>query len=142
MKLMRYNQPENQYPTTFSSMLDRFFNDTVQQSLKKFIPAVDISEDEGSYQILVSVPGMRKADFEIEIRDGRLEISGERKLEEKTESKNYHALETQYGHFQRSFYLPDDVDPEKIHAKYEDGLLKLNLPKVEKKVNKSKIEVK
>ena len=65
-----------------------------------------------------------------------------RKMEEKKEGKNYHSLETHYGSFSRSFYLPDDVSSDSIVAVYEDGLLKINLPKAEKKVNKAKIEVK
>ncbi|EOZ93270.1 Heat shock protein Hsp20 [Indibacter alkaliphilus LW1] len=142
MKLARYNQLEPQYPATFSSMLDRFFNDSIGQSVKKFTPAVDIAEDDEKYEIQVSVPGMKKSDFKLEMEDGRLIISGERKMEEKKEGKNYHSVETHYGSFSRSFYLPEDVDGANISAKYEDGLLKLMLPKTEKKANKTTIEVK
>lgn len=142
MKLARYNNLDTQYPTSFSSMLDRFFNDSIGQSVKKFTPAVDISEDQEKYDIQVSVPGMKKSDFNLELVDGRLIISGERKMEEKKEGKNFHSVETHYGSFSRSFYLPEDVETDKISAKYEDGLLKLVLPKAEKKNNKSTIEVK
>jgi HSP20 family protein len=142
MKLVKYNQLEPNYPTTFSNMLDRFFNDSIGQSVKQFTPAVDISEDEKYYEIHVSVPGIKKSDFNLEVIDGRLTISGERKMEEKKEGKNFHSLETHYGSFSRSFYLPENVKEDGIAATYEDGLLKVNLPKEEKKVNKSKIEVK
>ncbi|WP_194976805.1 Hsp20/alpha crystallin family protein [Aquiflexum lacus] len=142
MKLVKYNQLEPNYPTTFSNMLDRFFNDSIGQNVKQFTPAVDISEDENHYEIHVSVPGMKKSDFNLEVIDGRLTISGERKMEEKTEGRNFHSLETHYGSFKRSFYLPENVKEDGIAASYEDGLLKVNLPKEEKKVNKSKIEVK
>ncbi|WP_373522188.1 Hsp20/alpha crystallin family protein [Aquiflexum sp.] len=142
MKLVKYNQLEPNYPTSFSNMLDRFFNDSIGQNVKQFTPAVDIAEDDKHYEIQVSVPGMKKSDFNLEVNDGRLTISGERKMEEKKEGKNYHSLETHYGSFSRSFYLPDNVKEDGIVAAYEDGLLKVNLPKEEKKVNKSKIEVK
>lgn len=142
MRLAKYNQPESTYPATFSNLLDRFFNDSIGQNIKQFTPAVDISEDENQFEIQVSVPGMKKEDFNLEITDGRLTISGERKMEEKKEGKNFHSLETHFGSFSRSFYLPDNVKVEGIVASYEDGLLKVNLPKQEKKVNKSKIEVK
>jgi HSP20 family protein len=142
MRLTKYNQPESTYPATFSNLLDRFFNDSIGQNIKQFTPAVDISEDENQFEIQVSVPGMKKEDFNLEITDGRLTISGERKMEEKKEGKNFHSLETHYGSFSRSFYLPENVKEEGIVASYEDGLLKVNLPKQEKKVNKSKIEVK
>ncbi|SMD41519.1 HSP20 family protein [Aquiflexum balticum DSM 16537] len=142
MKLVKYNQLEPNYPATFSSLLDRFFNDSIGQNIKQFTPAVDISEDEKQFEIHVSVPGMKKGDFNLELNDGRLTISGERKLEEKKEGKNFHTLETHYGSFSRSFYLPENVKEDGIAAAYEDGLLKVSLPKEEKKVNKSKIEVK
>jgi HSP20 family protein len=142
MKLVKYNQLEPNYPATFSNLLDRFFNDSIGQNIKQFTPAVDISEDENHYEIHVSVPGMKKSDFNLEVTDGRLTISGERKMEEKKEGKNFHSLETHYGSFSRSFYLPENIKEDGIAAVYEDGLLKVNLPKEEKKVNKSKIEVK
>ncbi|MFD2202028.1 Hsp20/alpha crystallin family protein [Shivajiella indica] len=142
MKLARYNQFEPSYPTSFSSVLDKFFNDSFAQSAKQFTPAVDIAEDENQYEIHVSVPGMKKTDFNLDLTDGRLTISGERKMEEKKEGKNFHTVETHYGSFSRSFYVPETVDAEKIEASYQDGLLKVLLPKTEKKTNKSKIEVK
>jgi HSP20 family protein len=142
MKLVRYNQLEPQMPASFSGMLDRLFNDSVSASLKQFNPAVDIAEDEKSYEIHVAVPGMIKTDFKIDLVDGKLTISGERRLEEKKEGKNFHKIESQYGSFQRSFFLPEDVIVENVEASYEEGVLKLLLPKQEKKVNKAVIEVK
>lgn len=142
MKLVRYNQLDTQMPTTFSGMLDRFFNDSVGVNLKQFSPAVDIAEDDKSYEIHVAVPGMKKSDFKIDLLDGKLIISGERKLEEKKDGKNFHSIETQYGSFRRSFFIPEDVMEDQVEAVYADGFLKLLLPKKEKKVNKATIEVK
>lgn len=142
MKLAKYNQLDPQVPASFSGMLDRFFNDSFGVALKQFNPAVDIAEDEKSYEIHVAVPGVKKQDFKIDLVDGKLTISGERKLEEKKDGKNYHSLETQYGSFSRSFFIPEDVKEDKVEATYEDGLLKLNLPKNEKKISKASIEVK
>lgn len=142
MKLVRYNQFEPAYPSTFGSLLDKFFNESLVQTTKQFTPAVDISEDEKQYEIHVSVPGMKKSDFQLDLTEGRLTISGERKMEEKKEGKNFHSIETHYGSFSRSFYVPETISIENISAVYEDGLLKLVLPKTEKKVNNLKIEVK
>ena len=142
MKLVRYNQLDNQVPATFSGMLDRFFNDSIGSTLKQFSPAVDIAEDEKSYEIHVAVPGVKKSDFKIDLIDGKLTISGERKQEEKKEGKNFHSIETQYGSFRRSFFIPEDVIEESVEASYEDGVLKLVLPKKEKKINKASTEVK
>lgn len=142
MKLVRYNQLDPQVPASFSGMLDKFFNDSFGAALKQFNPAVDIAEDVKFYEIHVAVPGVKKQDFKIDLIDGKLTISGERKMEEKKEGKNFHSVETQFGSFSRSFFLPEDVKEDKVEATYEDGLLKLTLPKKEKKVSKASIEVK
>lgn len=142
MKLLRFNQAEPYFPNTFSGMLDKFFNENMGSSSMHFNPAVDISEDESSYEIQLSVPGVQKKDFNVELVDGKLTISGERKMEEKKEGKNYHSVETQYGSFSRSFFVPEDIKVEEINAAYEDGLLKVKLPKKEKKILKAAIEVK
>ncbi|MAN87506.1 MAG: heat-shock protein Hsp20 [Algoriphagus sp.] len=142
MKLTKYNPTSTEFPTTFSSMLDRFFNDNFNPMNKQFNPAVDISEDDKSFEIEVAVPGMKKSDFNIDLTEGRLTISGERKIEEKKEGKNYHSIETHFGSFSRSFYLPENVLSEKIEATYVDGVLKISIPKTEKKNSKSVIEVK
>ncbi|MFC3878628.1 Hsp20/alpha crystallin family protein [Algoriphagus namhaensis] len=142
MKLVRYNQLNPAYPSAVSSMLDKFFSDSFGPVAKSFNPAVDISEDEKAYDIQLSVPGAKKENFKIELVDGTLTISGERKWEEKKEGKNYHSVESQYGSFSRSFFLPDDAQSEGIEASYEDGILKVIVPKAEKKIAKSVIEVK
>jgi HSP20 family protein len=142
MKLVRYNQLENQTPATFSSMLDRLFNESMGATLRVFTPAVDVAEDERAYEIQLALPGMKKSDFKIDLVDRKLTISGERKREEKKEGKNFHSMETQYGSFKRVFFVPEDVIEDSVEARYEDGLLSLVLPKKEKKVSKATIEVK
>jgi HSP20 family protein len=142
MKLVRYNHLENQVPASFSNVLDRLFVDTLGPAVKQFSPAVDILEDEKSYEIQVALPGMKKADFKIDLIDNKLTISGERKREEQKEGKNFFITETQYGEFKRSFVVPEDVVVDAVEATYEDGLLSLVLPKQEKKVVKTTIEVK
>ena len=142
MKLIRYNQLDPQVPASFSGMLDRFFSDSMSAALKQFTPAVDITEDEKSYAIHLAVPGVKKSDFKINLIDGKLTVSGERKMEEKKEGKSYHSIETQYGSFSKSFFLPEDVLADQIEASYENGMLILTLPKREKKVAKATIEVK
>lgn len=142
MKLVRYNQLDPQFPASFSGMLDRFFSDSMSAALKQFTPAVDIAEDEKAYEIHVAVPGVKKSDFKITLLDGKLTISGERKQEEKKDGKSFHTVETQYGSFSRSFFLPEDVVADQIGASYENGVLQLTLPKREKKITQTTIEVK
>lgn len=142
MKLVRYNQLDSHLPVTFSGMLDKFFSDSMSVSLKQFTPAVDIVEDEKFYEIHLAVPGVGKSDFKINLLDGKLTVSGERKMEVKKEGRNFQSIETQFGNFSRSFFIPEDVLTEQIEASYEHGILKLTLPKKEKKVAKAIIEVK
>jgi HSP20 family protein len=142
MKLVRYNQFDSHVPVTFSGLMDRLLNDSLGASVSQFSPAVDISEDEKCYEIHLAVPGLQKQDFKIDLIDGKLTISGERKMEELRESKIFHSLETQYGSFKRSFFLPEDVIEDQVEALYEAGLLKIKLPKREKKVLKFSISVK
>ena len=142
MKLVTKNQLNPLYSSSFSNVLDKFFNEPSGISEKSFSPAVDIVEDAKSFEIHVAVPGGKKKDFNVEFVDGKLTISGERKLEEKVEGKNYHSIESQFGVFKRSFFLPEGILADAIEATYEDGLLKIYIPKKEKIAIKSAIEVK
>lgn len=141
MKLVRYNPFHNGTSHVVSSMFDRLMQDSLEQMSRSFHPAVDIAEDEQGYDIQLSVAGAKKENFKIELTEGKLTIAGERKQEEKKEGKNYLAVESQFGAFSRSFFLPNDAEQEGIRASYEDGILKVHVPKAEKKTVKSKIEV-
>lgn len=141
MSIIRYN-PTDYVPTTFSSMIDRFFNENLTRTGgSTFVPKVDIIENEKNFEVLVAVPGMKKEDFNIELKDNMLTISGERKFSEEKKDKNFHSIETQYGSFSRSFSMPENVDASKINAKYNEGILELVIPKDEKKALKSTIKV-
>ena len=142
---MRYNSALNNYaPTSFSNLIDRFFNDSLARSggsAYSFVPRVDILEEEKSFEIHVAVPGMNKDDFKIDLNDNYLTISGERKNSREKKENNFHSVEIQYGTFSRSFTLPENVDANGISAKYVDGILEVNIPKDEKKSLKSTIKV-
>jgi len=141
MSIIRYN-PSDFVPSTFSSLVDRFFNDSmVRNGGSVFSPKVDVIENENSYEVHLAVPGVSKEDFKIELNDNHLTISGERKFTDEKKEKNYHSVETQFGSFSRSFALPENVDGTKISAKYNNGILELVIPKDEKKVLKQNIKV-
>lgn len=95
------------------------------------IPAVNIKETKDDYMVMLAVPGMKKEDFNIDIEGNMLTISCEK--EEKLEEKEttFNRKEYSYSSFRRSFTLPEFVKMENILAKYEDGVLKLTLPKKE-----------
>lgn len=141
MSIIRYN-PNDFVPSSFSSIVDRFFNESLARSGGSvFTPKVDVIENETSFEVQLSVPGINKEDFKIEVNDNYLTVSGERKFTNEKKEKNYHSVETQYGSFSRSFTLPENVDGTKINAKYNNGILELTLPKDEKKVLKQVIKV-
>jgi len=141
MSIVRYNSNDF-VPATFSSLVDRLFNDSLARSGgSMFVPRVDIIENTDSYEIQFAAPGLAKDDFKIELNDNQLTVSGERKFSNEKKEKNYRSIETQYGTFSRSFSLPENVDGTKINAKYNNGILELVIPKDEKKVLKQTIKV-
>ncbi len=141
MSLIRYNSNDF-VPTSFSSLVDGLFNDSLTRSGGSvFVPKVDIIENEKAFELHVAAPGLSKEDFNIELNKNLLTISGERKFSSEKKETNYHSIETQYGSFSRSFTLPENVDAEKINAKYNNGILELIVPKDEKKVLKNTIKV-
>ena len=145
MSIVRYNSVLNDFvPTSFSNLVDRFFNDSLGRSggsAYSFVPKVDIIENEKAFEIQVAVAGMNKEDFKIDLNDNHLTISGERKFVKEKNENNFHSIETQYGTFSRSFSLPENVDAQKIDAKYNNGILELVIPKDEKKILKTTIKV-
>jgi len=122
------------------------FNSNSNESVTRsggstFVPKVDVIENETSYEIHFAVPGLNKEEFNIELKDNHLTVSGERKFTNEKKDKNYHAIETNYGSFSRSFSLPENVDTSKINAKYDKGILELTVPKDKKKALKKTIKV-
>lgn len=95
------------------------------------VPAVNITENKDEYLLSVAVPGMKKEDFNVDIEGNLLTISAE--MENKKEEKDAKMTKQEYNYssFSRTFTLPDEVKKEKIEAKYEEGVLKLSLPKQE-----------
>ena len=146
MSLVKYNAVVNDFvPTTFSNLIDRFFNPGAVArsggSAYSFVPKVDILEDEKGYELHVAVPGMSKEDFKIDLNDNLLIVSGERKFSSEKKEGNIRSLETQFGTFSRSFALPENVDVAGISAKYNNGILEITVPKDEKKSLKTTIKV-
>ncbi len=107
-----------------------------------WMPAVNEKEDEKAYIVEVDLPGVKKEDISVEVKDNILVVSGERKFKKEEEDKGYKRVESFFGRFERRFTLPADADPEKIEAKVEDGVLTIVIPKIEQKENTKKIEIK
>ena len=90
----------------------------------------------------LGVPGVKKEEINIDLNEDRITISGDRKFENEKKEKNFHSVESYYGSFSRTFYLPDVVNRDKVDAVYNDGILTVTLPKDEKRVAKKQIAVK
>ena len=114
---------------------DRFFEDFGLPRLfseeREWVPAFDVSETEKELIVKAEVPGMDKKDIHINLSEGLLTIKGEKKQEKKDDNENYHCVERRYGTFTRTMRLPFEVEADKVDATYNDGVLKLTLPKSE-----------
>ncbi len=101
-------------------------------------PAVNVVEEDNQYEIEVAAPGLKKEDFNVEIENGVLTISGKTEKEDEEKKKNYTRREFSSRSFVKSFTLPENVDEEKMKAKYADGVLQLTLAKSEKALPQKK----
>jgi len=110
--------------------LFRDFNDGESSlTTTNFIPAVDIYEDEKRIVLKLEVPGIPEKDLDVTVENNTLVVKGERKFEKEEKEENFHRIERRYGSFSRAFTLPTSVETESIDAKYENGVLKLELKK-------------
>ena len=140
-------RPSSNYLSSFwnDNIFDDFFNDSLffKSNFKnEFTPNADIAETDKSFEFSFDLPGVKKSDLSIEMNNGNITISGERKMENSKNGKNYHSLESSYGKFSRSFELPTGINENKINAKFTDGILNISIPKDEKKIVKNTIKIK
>ncbi|MGH9561223.1 MAG: Hsp20/alpha crystallin family protein [Terracidiphilus sp.] len=94
-----------------------------------FVPAVDVYEDEKKVVLKLEVPGIAEKDLDVSVENNTLTVKGERKFEQEEKEENFHRIERRYGSFYRAFTLPTTVDTESINAKYDAGVLRLELKK-------------
>ncbi len=125
-------------PFTLSDFFNEDFFPTFNRNTGT-LPAVNIREDEKAFYLELAVPGMDKKDLRIEVKDDVLTISSEHKETKQDESEGYRRKEFSYSSFCRSFYLPEDVNGERIGAIYKDGILNVEIPKLEEEKKKEKI---
>lgn len=128
----------------FDNMVNSFFNDDFFSSLGvlKNNFSVDLKEDDNDYIIEADLPGVDKKDIEISYKNGYLNISAKRNNHVEEKKDNYVRQERSYGEFKRSFYI-DNVEEDKINADFNNGVLKVCLPKLNKETSEAKkIEIK
>ena len=115
-------------------LFDGFFSPRGNgNSVRRWLPAMDLIEAEGDLVLRADLPGVREDDVEIEIRDGALTISGERKTEHEDQREGYHRVERAFGSFSRSLTLPKGVDADAVSASFDRGVLEVRIPKPEER---------
>ena len=122
--------------TVFEDVFSSLFNDSFGTSAKTtqtdaWSPAVDIVESPDAYTLTADLPGLTKADVNLTVEEGVLTLTGERKNEQSEGNEFGHRYERAYGKFSRSFELGSAVETCKIKAEFRNGMLKVELPKVE-----------
>ena len=133
-----------------SDRINRLFeNDLMSEGIKgtegytDWNPSTDIYETKDSYVFKIEIPGIKKDDIEIDLKENILSISGEKKEDSEIKKENYHRVESFCGSFSRSFTIPKDINPKKIEATLKDGILELKIGKADEiKAKKIQIEVK
>jgi len=134
----------NRLPQEFNNEIDGLFNTFFGQTEgdnRTHMPHANFAETDAGYEISVDLPGMNPDDVQIELTDGNLVITGERKQESAEEGKTWHHVERRWGTFQRKLALPKAVDQEKIEATFKNGVLTVDLPK-KAEVQPKRIQVK
>jgi HSP20 family protein len=132
-------------PTFFSDFFDMertFGTDFMEKDFFKSMPAANIIEDPNQFKVELAVPGMSKQDFHINVENDVLTITAAKKEEKEEKNEKFTRKEFYYGSFERSFTLPNSVASEKIEGKYENGILKLLIPKKEEAKKKLLKEIK
>ena len=102
-------------------------------AMRRWMPAMDLVETDGHFVLRADLPGMGEEDINIELEDGTLTVSGERKAEHESSNEGYYRVERAFGSFSRSLTLPKGIDPEGVSAKFDRGVLEVRIPKPEER---------
>lgn len=134
----------------FRQLMDEFFREefpdryllTPEMTEVNWIPTLDLLDEGDHYLVRAEVPGVKKEELDVVLKDNILTIKGESRKEVKEEKKNYHRQEISYGRFMRTVQLPGEVNSQQVEASLKEGILSLKLPKLRPEVPKeSKIKI-
>jgi HSP20 family protein len=132
MALVRWD-PSREVDTLQSEVnriFDTFFGGNDVRT-RRWVPAMDLVETDDHLVLRADLPGLKRDDVDIEVKDGVLTISGERKAEQEERSEGFYRVERAFGSFSRSLTLPDGVDAQQVSADFTDGVLEVRIPKPE-----------
>jgi HSP20 family protein len=111
-------------------LFDQFFDVRAGNAAsRRWVPAMDLVETDDHLVLRGDLPGLTEDDVDIEIKDNVLTVSGERTAQHEDQAEGYHRVERSFGSFSRSLTLPHGVEPEKVEAKFENGVLEVEIPK-------------
>lgn len=131
MNLIKFNRRDDDMFPHFRSLVDDFFGDNFFRSMSTgtTLPAANIKNDEKEVGIELAVPGFKKEDLKIDLKDNVLTVSSEKRDEHEENKKNFSRREYSYSSFSRSFTLPENISKEDIQAECRDGVLQITIPK-------------
>lgn len=139
MTLLTTRRPFENFQTLrrLNSVLDEAFATWPFQQesgsiTSSWYPACDVFEDKEAVKIVAELPGVKPEDVKLSLENNLLTIRGEKKQEAEERSERVHRYERSYGSFERAFVLPSTVDPDKISAQYDNGILTVVVPKAER----------
>ena len=136
--------PTQRYRDPFAEMraeMDRVFDTFLGRGFGRFnapsriewseelVPSIDVRETDTDLIVEAELPGMDEKDVSVTLSNGVLTLKGEKKSEREEKEEDYHLMERSYGSFQRSFRLADTIDPDKVTAAFDKGILKITLGK-------------
>lgn len=135
LSLWRDNwSPMSEFRRDFDRLFDDWATPVVAPALRteqSYMPVCDVEELSDHYLLSLEMPGMKKEDIKLEVHEGQLTVSGERQTESSQRQESQRYSERRYGKFQRSFTLPVGIDADKVEANYQDGVLRIVVPKTE-----------
>jgi HSP20 family protein len=122
-------------PEPLTADFDRLFNTLFDrnQAAQRWVPAMDLVEHDDHFLLRADLPGLAESDVSIELNDGSLTVSGERKAEHDQRERGFYRLEREFGKFSRTLTLPDGIDGEQIEASFTNGVLQVRIPKPEQR---------
>jgi HSP20 family protein len=125
--LMRPEPLTADFDRLFSTLFDR------NQAAQRWVPPMDLVEHDDHFLLRADLPGLGQDDVSIELNDGSLVVSGERKAEHDQRERGFYRLERQFGKFSRTLTLPDGIDGEQVKASFTNGVLEVWIPKPEER---------
>lgn len=123
------NTIQNEMNRLFNTFFDQPSSSTRGGAGRRWLPAMDLVETGDHYVLRADLPGLSDEDVNVQLQDNVLTISGERKAEHDAQQEGYYRLERAFGGFSRSLTLPDGVDPDTVQARFDRGVLEIQIPK-------------